>query len=517
MGEELLLGVDVGTSSTKGALVRPDGEVVATAQRPHEVVRPRPGWVEQSTEVWWEDLRAICAELVPQGDSSPAALGVSGMGPCVVAADADGHALRNAILYGIDTRATAEIRELTERYGEDEILARCGSPLTSQAVGPKLLWLVRHEPDVWARTKKFLTLSSYLVHRLTGEYVLDHHLASQSDPLYDLQENRWIDEWAEDIAPGLELPRLLWPWEVAGELTAEAAEATGLAAGTPVIAGTIDTWAEAASLGIRRPGDMMLMYGTTMFVIEVLAHAHADPRLWCTASLRPGTRNLAAGMATSGALAAWLRGIVGDLPFEQLLEEAEAVAPGAEGLIALPYFAGERAPLFDPAARGVIAGLTLRHGRGHLFRALLEGTAYAVRHILETMAEVGGAGRRLVAVGGGTQGHLWTQVVSDVTGLIQQMPARAIGASYGDAFMAGRALGLVRPDAEWNRMTAEITPDPSTQEVYGRQYEIFRELYPATREQVHALAALQEAGGGGVAAGAGAPPAATEGAISSPP
>ena len=495
---ELLLGIDIGTSSSKGVIARADGEVVASAERPHGVSRPRPGWVEQDAEqVWWGDVKALSQELLPHLEGAAlAGVCTSGLGPCVVAADADGHPLRRAILYGVDTRATQEIAELTERFGADEILRRCGSPLSSQAVGPKLLWLRRNEPEVWERTDRFFTASSFLVNRLTGEYVLDHHSASQSDPLYELDSNAWIPEWAEEIAPGLELPRLLWPWELAGEVDDDAAEATGIPAGTPVAAGTIDTWAEAASVGARNPGDMMVMYGTTMFLVQVLSPAAPHPHLWCTASLEPGAHNVAGGMATSGALAAWVSDLTGSLSHEQLGEEAAAVAPGADGLVVLPYFAGERSPLFDPRARGMILGLTLAHGRAHLYRAMLEGSAYGARHILEEMAEAGGDVRRGVAVGGGTRGGLWTEIVSDVTGIPrQEIPRVTIGASYGDALFAARATGLAEASTTWNAADEAIEPNAAHRELYDELYATYRALYPATKEQMHRLADLQSSQG----------------------
>ena len=502
---ELLLGIDIGTSSSKGVLARPDGTILADAQRPHEPSRPRPGWAEMDADaVWWGDVVSICEELLPQADDDLAGVGVSGMGPCVLAADAEGEPLRPAILYGIDARATAEIEELTERYGAEAILARGGSPLTTQAVGPKLLWLQRNEPEVWERTERLLHVSSFVVGRLTGEYALDHHSASQSDPLYDITANEWVAEWAEDIAPGLALPRLLWPHEVAGEVTKKAAETTGIPAGTPVVAGTQDTWAEAASVGVREAGDVMLMYGTTMFVVEVLTEARPDPHLWSTTSLGPGTRNLSAGMATSGALGAWWRSVAGEAPWEELEAEAEAVAAGADGLVALPYFSGERAPLFDARARGAILGLTLRHGRGHVFRALMEGTAYGLRHNLETMAAAGGGGVRIVAVGGGLQAQFWIQAVSDVTGRTQGLPAKRIGASFGDAFFAAVGTGLASPEDRWNHVEGHVEPRPEATEAYETPYRVYRELYPALKEQMHTLADLQAGPAGPAAA---APPA----------
>ena len=489
---ELLLGIDIGTSSSKGVLARPNGEVVATATRQHALSLPRPGWAEHDAErVWWADFTAICTELLSRADGPLAAVCVSGIGPCLLPADAAGRPLRPAILYGIDTRATREIEELSERYGAETILSRCGSLLTSQAVGPKLAWLRRNEPNVWQQTRHLFMASSFIVHRLTGEYVLDHHSASQCDPLYDLQENRWIEEWAAEIAPGLPLPKLLWPAEVAGTVTEAAAQATGIAAGTPVAAGTVDAWAEAASVSVLEPGDLMLMYGTTMFLVEVVTQPKPHPGLWSTAGIFRGTYSLAAGMATSGALTGWLKEITGDMPYESLVQEAAEVSAGSHGLVVLPYFAGERTPLFDPRARGVICGLTLSHGRGHLYRALLEATAYGVRHIFEAMREAGGGGEKLVAVGGGTKGGLWTQIVSDVTGREQILPQETIGASYGDALLAAAALGLVSPDEIWNPTSAIVKPDSDTRATYDRLYSIYRELYPATSSAAHALADLQ--------------------------
>lgn len=496
----LLLGVDIGTASTKGVLARPDGEVVATTERPHELSLPQPGWAEHDAEkVWWDDFVSVCRELLEGADDGVAAVCASGIGACLLPADANGNPLRPAILYGIDSRAEAEVEELNDRYGREALLSRCGSVCTTQAVGPKLLWLQRNEPEVWEKTKKFFMANSFISWRLTGEYVLDHHSASQCDPLYDLQEFGWIRDRAEEVAPGLPLPRLLWPAEVVGEVTPEASEATGIPAGTPVAAGTIDAWSEGASVGVQNPGDLMLMYGTTMFIIEVLEEALHHPGLWGTTGILPGTHDLAAGMATSGALTGWLQKVSGGVPYEELTEEAAAAPPGSDALVVLPYFAGERTPLFDPKARGIVSGLTIGHGRGHLYRAMLEATAYGVRHIFESVREAGAGGERLVAVGGGTKGGLWTQIISDVTGRPQDLPEQAIGAAYGDALLAARAVGLAEPDTDWSRIVDTVEPNQANRELYDELYGIYRELYPATRKQMHHLAGLQKGGGDVVA------------------
>lgn len=486
------MGVDIGTASSKGVLVRPDGTIVAAAQRPHSLSLPRPGWAEHDAEaIWWGDFVSIARELTSGGHGRVAALCTSGIGPAVLPVDVHGTALRPAILYGIDTRATAEVEELTARLGADAILARGGTLLSSQAGGAKLAWLRRHEPETWARTARFHMANSLIVERLTGEYVLDHHSASQMDPLYDMGAAGWAEDWAAEIARGLRLPRLAWSDEVVGRVHAAGAETTGIPEGTPVTAGAIDAWSEALSAGVREPGDAMLMYGTTMFIVEVTTGFHPQASIWSTQGLFEGSPTCAAGLSTSGGLTVWLRDILG-LAFETLIPEAASTPPGADGLVVLPYFGMARSPIFDPDARGALFGLTLTHGRGHLYRALLEGTAYEVRHNLEVMASAGVAPSRLVAVGGGTKSGLWTQVVTDVTGVRQVVPEITVGASYGDALLAGLGSGLVARDARWNAPAETLAPDPAVRGTYDELYRVYRELYPATRDLAHDVARVQQ-------------------------
>lgn len=491
----LLLGLDIGTASSKAVLTTLDGAIVASASVPHTMSMPRPGWAEVDAEaVWWADTTRLARQLVAEAEARPiVGVGVSGVGPCLLLCDADGIPVRPAILYGIDMRATAEIDELTHRYGREHIVSWCGKQLSTQAVGPKMLWVQRNEPEVWGRSARWFNSSSFVTNRLTGEYVLDHHTASQCDPMYDLRGRRWHGDWAGEIAAGLPLPRLAWPIEIIGTVTAGAAEATGLPTGTPVTAGTVDAWAEAFSAGVRRPGDLMLMYGSTMFFVQNLTALHTHPDLWTTNGVEAGSYTLAAGMATSGSVTAWLQQIAGGVDFRMLAEEAAATPPGADGLLMLPYFNGERTPVFDPKARGVIAGLTLRHTRGHLYRAIYEGIAFGIRQILELLDEAGGGPpTRLIAVGGGTQGGLWPQIVTNVTGRNQDIPEQTVGAAYGDALLAAIGTELVRADTDWARVASTTTVDASTTEVYDYMYRAYRDLYPATRGHMHLLADLQE-------------------------
>jgi xylulokinase len=224
-----------------------------------------------------------------------------------------------------------------------------------------------------------------------------------------------------------------------------------------------------------------------MFFVQVAAAAEPHPVLWSTEGAEPGTRSLAAGMSTSGSLTEWLRRLAGDPDWGRLLAAAEASPPGARGLLMLPYFAGERTPIHDPLARGVIAGLTLSHGAGDLLRASYEATAFGARQIIELLAQAGGPARRVVAVGGGTNAELWLQIVSDVTGVTQLVPAETIGASYGAALLAAIGAGLVPAETDWSRASHEVTPAADSDELYEQLFGLYGELYEQTAGTIHAL------------------------------
>lgn len=489
----LFLGIDLGTGSVKGTLAGVEGDVVATATRPVTVQRPQPGYVEMdATTQWWDTVCSIARELVATaGDRQVAAVGVSGLGPCLLMTGDDLEPLHPAILYGVDFRAEEQIASMTDALGADAVFERCGKDLSSQAVGPKLAWVRERLPEVWDKATHWFGSHTFVVARLTGEWVLDHHTASQVDPFYDLAARDWARDWASELVGDLSLPRLGWPHEVAGTVRPEAAEATGLPVGTPVVHGTVDAWAEAFSVGARRPGDLMLMYGSTLFMIQVLPSVAAAPGLWTTCGVEPASYTLAAGMSAAGSLVMWTHDLVGGASYDELIAEARAIPPGSNGLLVLPYFAGERSPIYDASARGVVVGLTLEHGRGHLFRAAYEGVAHGIRQNLDVMAELVGRPERIIAVGGGVQGGLWAQIVSDVLGMPQELPAVTVGASYGDALLAAIGTGAVPPDTDWTRASDVVRPDPGATAVHDRFHESYRTLYPATRDHMHAMARAQ--------------------------
>jgi xylulokinase len=484
------LGIDIGTFESKGVLTDANGRIVAQAARPHRMIVPRSGWAEhRAEEDWWGDFVHLSKVLLDQSGVDPtriAAVAASAIGPCMLPVDAGGVPLMNGVLYGVDTRAQAEIDLLNAEIGADVILSRCGNALTSQAVGPKILWLKRNHPDLWARTARVMSSTSFIVERLTGECVVDHYTASNFAPLYDIATQDWCFDLADICGPE-RLPRLMWSTEIAGHVTPAASAATGLAVGTPVTCGTIDAGAEAVSVGLRRDGDMMLMYGSTIFIIEKVARRLSDPRLWHAPWLSPGEWTGMAGLATSGTLTHWLRDqIARDLPaetaFATLTEEAMASPKGANGLICLPYFSGERTPIHDTRAKGTIFGLNLTHTRGDIYRAALEGIACATRHITDTYAEAGAPPARVLAVGGGTRNEPWLQATSDLTELPQTVCSVTTGASFGDAFLAAVATGHAVPDDidRWNPPARVV--EPAAVPAYDRLYPLFRRLYEQTRD-----------------------------------
>ena len=492
------LGIDIGTFESKGVLVDEGGAILATARRPHRMQVPRPGWAEHDAEAdWWGDLVAICGELLAQEPAgSVRALACSAIGPCMLPVDEVGTPLTNAVLYGVDGRATTEVEELTATIGVERLLARTGNALTSQSVGPKILWLRRNRPEVWVRTARLHTSTSFLVERLTGEAVIDHYSAAGFGPLYDVERREWSAELA-DIMSLRMLPRLGWSAEIAGRISDRAAAATGLSAGTPVAFGTIDAAAEALSVGVREVGDTMLMYGSTVFIIALTDAPVCDARLWYAPWLFPGLHAAMAGLATSGTLTHWFRDELArdlqDAAFERLGAEAAAVPAGADGLIVLPYFSGERTPIHDPSAKGVLFGLNLTHTRGHLYRAVLEGIACGTAHALEACAEAGAVPRRLLAVGGGVQNNVWAQATSDFCELDQVVCTTSIGASYGDAFLAAVAIGDAAPDdiAAWNPEGHRIVARPTA--TRRRQLKLFKRLYAQTQDLMAALPVPEDA------------------------
>jgi xylulokinase len=494
-----LLGVDIGTYSSKGVLVGEDGEVVASHTVEHSLSLPKPGWAEHDPElIWWHDFLEIARFLLDTSRISPeliAALGISTISPAVVAVGEEGVALRPAILYGIDTRANQEVEDLEQLTG---------ASLSSQSGAPKILWLRRNEPDVWWKTHQIVNGSGYLILKLTGQATIDIYDACAFSPFFNLRSLSWDAGLASQLAPLEWMPRPTWTSHVAGWVTEAAARQTGLRAGTPVITGTADAAAEAVGAGLSQVGDMMIMYGSSTFFILKTDVFTQSTHFWSSPFLEPDTYSVAGGTATAGSLTRWYRDQFGQTEMEvqraggedaygNLARLVASSPPGSNGLVVLPYFYGERTPIDDPRARGMIFGLTLNHTRADVYRALLESVGYAIRHNLEVMQAGGMHPQRFLAVGGGTLNRPWMEMVCDIAGIAQVIPARQFGACYGDAFLAGIGAGLFSNTADisrWLTRTQTVLPDAGRHSFYEAYYQLYRDLYVQNVGAMHRISAL---------------------------
>ncbi|MFV0254181.1 MAG: FGGY-family carbohydrate kinase [Beutenbergiaceae bacterium] len=482
-----VIGVDVGTSGVKVVLVDDAGLVLDYQEHPVSVAHPRPGMHEHDAEMaWWQVPAMLIGQLrARNAEVEVLAVGLSCCGPCIVPLGA-GHALRPGILYGVDTRAQQQIAEVSE----STVAAGLVNRLSSQSIAPKLEWIRRHEPDVFAATDLVLTANSYLAFRLTGEAAIDQHQAAYFEPWW--RDHAWDTTVAGAWAA--RLPRLLWGDEIVGIVRPAAAELTGLTPGIPVVLGSSDGLTDSLGAGAWQPGQGVVRYGSTLGVTVFAPAASVVPGLWNTPGITEGTAVVVGGLSAAGSITTWFRErFAQELPqsdagsivaaHEVLTEEASNSPPGAHGLITLPYFSGERTPFYDPDARGVVLGLSLGHTRGDLYRSILEGTALGARQLLEVMstAEVLGD-EPLRAVGGGTRRGLWTQILSDVTGLPQVIVEPAIGAPLGAARLAADAVGTVPLSAAAAAdQGRQVIPDPSHRGIYDDLYASFGSLYGATR------------------------------------
>jgi xylulokinase len=499
MVTKCLLGIDIGTYSSKGVLATERGEVVGTTAVEHDLATPRAGWAEHDPDdIWWRDFLAIARSLLDQHASATmqvVGLGISTISPAVVPVDREGNALRPAILYGIDTRATTQIEALQRLTG---------AKLSAQSAAPKVMWIRQAEPEVWDRTHVVLNGSGYLNMRLTGGATIDVYDASVFAPLFDTETLTWNERLADVVAPAERMPTVTWTCDLAGTVTPQAARITGLPEGTPVITGTADAAAEAISAGLSQAGDLMMMVGSSTFFILKTPSLLDSDAFWASHFLEKDTYVVAGGTATAGSLTRWFRDQFGateaaleraggENAYAALASMAAGSPRGARGLVALPYFAGERTPIHDPRARGVFFGLTLAHTRADMYRALLESVGYAIRHNVDAMRSEGLAPRRILAIGGGTQNRLWMQIVSDIAGIALHIPEQQIGASYGDAFLAGVGARLFAgtPEASrWVTVGERIEPDPAAHAEYNGYYMIYRELYDRTAPLMGHLASM---------------------------
>lgn len=497
----LTIGLDIGTTSTIGILIDTDGRTLALATRPTELFSAHPGWAEEDPEQWWANACAVTRELLPAADGPIAALGVTGMLPAVVLLDRDGRLLRRSIQQS-DGRTGQEVADLQAEFDPATFVRRTGNGINQQLVAAKLRWLERHEPDVFGRIATVFGSYDYINWRLTGEKALEHNWALEAG-FVDLASGAPA---ADLVALGHVQPDVLPPVrrsdEVIGRVTAAAAAASGLAAGTPVVAGCADHVASAFVAGIRADGDLLLKFGGAGDILLATAQPRPDPRLFLDHHIVPGLFMPNGCMACSGAVLNWIaRELAGGTPHAALDRQAAEVPPGADGLILLPYFLGEKTPLHDVHARGTLVGLGLHHRLGHIWRAALEGVVFGFRHHVEIFAELGHSMRRVVASDGGAQSALWMQIAADALGRPVQLLAGHPGSCLGAAYVAAVGVGALD---DWDGIDRFVTPagvvepDPATAGAYDEHYALFRVTYERLRPLYPRLA-----GAAGAVAGAG--------------
>lgn len=495
---QYLLGIDIGTSGTKALLIAPDGRVCGTGLAEYGLSIPRPGWAEQDPEDWWRASAAATRAGLAQAGASAgevAGIGLSGQMHGSVFLDARGQVIRPALLW-CDQRTADECQEITRTVGAERLLALTANPALTGFTAPKILWLRRHEPEQYARVTRVLLPKDYVRYRLTGALATEVSDASGT-LLFDVANRRWSDQ----VLAALDIPRSWLPDcyespEISGRLTVEAAAALGLQPGTPVAGGGGDQAAGAVGNGIVRPGIISATIGTSGVVFAHTDRPVRDPagRLHTFCHAVPGKWHVMGVTLAAGGSLRWFRDTLaapevasaareGVDPYEIITREAASVPPGSDGLVFLPYLAGERTPYPDPQARGVFFGLSLGTTRAHMARAVLEGVAYSLNDCLQLIRDMEVPIAEIRASGGGGRSRLWREIQADLFGAEMVTINAAEGPAFGAALLAGVGTGIY-PGVEEACAAAiarvETTaPDPARGEIYRRQYEIYRRLYPA--------------------------------------
>ncbi|MCB9946746.1 MAG: xylulokinase [Rhodospirillaceae bacterium] len=496
------VGFDIGTSGLKGVLVDQGGRSIAVASRPWHIRLPRPGWYEQDPEIWWTALAGVARDLLSRGPA-PDVIGLTGQMHGPVFLDAAGAVLSPAILWN-DQRTEHECAEI-ERLTGGRVADWTLNPPRTAYTSTKILWVRRNLPDVYARIAAVLLPKDFVRFRLSGRLATDVTDASGTG-LFDVGARTWSRQTTDALGIPLEwLPHAHESTEVVGHVDREGALATGLKAGTPIVAGAGDQAAAVIGIGDVSPGMLSVNIGTSGVVQSQIDSAVIEPQrifhTFCHAM--PGTWQLIAGVQSAGGTFQWYCDVVGMPetsaarmvgadPFEAVCHAAEDAPPGAEGLVFLPYLTGERSPHNDPRARGCWLGLSRRHERRHLARAVVEGVCFALRDLVDVAIAIGCSGEGIRVAGGGARSALWLRVLADVLGRPLRPVARSDASARGAAVLAMQALtGQDTADVAraWARSGAEIAPEPANVALYESRYRIFRDLYPATQALMHRLVA----------------------------
>jgi len=500
-----LLGVDIRTSSSKGVIIDSKGKVTAEALVEHDITILRPGWIEQDpVKCYWGDFKQIVNILLKRAGISPEnirGIGISSLSPDIVPINEKGDVIRPSIIY-MDRRAWKECEEIKNKLGEAFILKHTGNAIDPYFAGYKLIWYMKNEPENYEKTWKVLNADKYVVFKLTDIPSIDRTNAMIFSPYYDMNKNGWSEKMSELVGGGIEkLPEIFDPHQIVGYVSQKAAQETGLSPGTPVVASGPDAIVSAYSVGMTQNGESCFMYGTTGCWFVVVDKPIIDKRLLSTCHVVPEKYIVGGGMIATGALVRWFRDNFGQIEkyeeessgisaYQLLDKQAERINPGSDGLVVLPYFMGERTPIWDVNARGLIFGLTLSHTRAHLYRALLEAAGYGLRHHIEIARSLGVNIKEMLAVNGGAKSKLWRQIISDITGITQFYVSPAPGAPYGDAFIAGVGVGIFKNFDEIKKYVSikeKTEPNAENHKLYSKLYDLYLKLYPQVKDSYNEL------------------------------
>lgn len=506
----VVLGIDVGTTGVRTLAVAPGGQILAAATAEYPMFSPHVGWAEQEPEHWWQAVVTTVRAAVQQLEAPHvAAIGLSGQMHGAVFLDRTGVPIRPAPLW-CDQRTANECDELTAAVGAGRLQAITGNPALTGFQAPKILWLRNHEPKRYERVAHVLLPKDYIRYRLSGDWATD-----ASDAAGTLLLDIHTRDWSAEILDRLEIPREWMPMvhegpETTGSLSAEAATVLGLPPGIPIVAGGGDNAAAAVGAGAIRPGTATSSIGTSGVISAHSDRAVDDPRgrihVFCHAV--PGAYQLLYVTLAAGGSMRWFRDTLGaDLltaaeeagidPYDLITREAESVPPGAGGLLFLPYLMGERSPHVDPRARGGFVGLTARHGRENMARAVMEGVVYSLRQGLELMQDLGIDFNQVLAVGGGARSRLWRELQADIFEVPVAQPSTTEGPAYGAALLAAVGAGwygsVYEACDEAVGSVDVIPPSERNRSTYRKAYEIYCSLYPRLYESMHALSNLDKA------------------------
>jgi len=491
------IGIDSSTTATKALLMDEQGAVVSIGRSEYDFESPRPLWSEQSPDLWWDAtvvaIREALAQAGIDGDAV-AGIGLTGQMHGLVLLDEGGHVLRPSILWN-DQRTQAECDEIRERVGPSELIAITGNDALTGFTAPKILWVRNNEPEVLARVAHVLLPKDYVRYRLTDTYAIDR-AGGSGTILFDLAARDWSPEVARALDIPMEwLPPTFEGTDVTGVVTEEAAALTGLRPGTPVMAGGGDQAANGVGVGAIAPGVVAMSVGTSGVVFAAADRPVVEPagRLHAFCHAVPGMWHLMGVMLSAAGSYRWFKeAFAPDLTYDELNDAATQVPAGSEGLVFLPYLTGERTPHPDPLARGAFVGLTVRHGLGHMARAVMEGVAFGLRDSVELMAAEMELGEVRVS-GGGASSDLWLRIIADVIGLPVRVVGTAESAAHGAAMLAAVGAGAFDSVAEACKAAVEvgeITEPGQDAAIYDKVYRVYRDLYPALRDSFHRLSEL---------------------------